>query len=134
MAQYELTGTVKLVMEPMTFGSGFTKREFVVTTDDDRYPQAIKFECVKDRCALLDEIKPDQRVTVAFDLRGNEYKGRYFVSLSAWKVDPEQEPSVPDHAADSTLTTHRSPHPTVKHEPANQPTPPVDENDEEPPF
>jgi single-strand DNA-binding protein len=89
MAAYELTGTVKVVMEVVKFDSGFTKREFVVTTGDDRYPQAIKFECVKDRCALLDKINPGQRVTVSFDLRGNEYKGRYFVSLSAWKVIAE---------------------------------------------
>lgn len=89
VANYELTGTVKAVMDPMKFDSGFTKREFVVTTDGDRYPQAIKFECVKDRTELLDGIRPGQRVTVSFDLRGNEHKGRYFVSLSAWKVKIE---------------------------------------------
>ena len=82
MAGYQLTGTVKLVMDVVKFESGFSKREFVVTTTDDQYPQEIKFECVKDRCALLDDIKPGQRVTVSFDLRGNEYKGRYFVNLS----------------------------------------------------
>jgi hypothetical protein len=82
-------------MDPVTFPSGFTKREFVVTTDEERYPQHIKFECVKDRVTLLDNIKPDQRVTVSFDLRGNEYKGRYFVSLSAWKVEPERDAKEP---------------------------------------
>jgi hypothetical protein len=95
MAKYELTGTVKVLLDPVTFASGFTKREFVVTTDEDRYPQHVKFECVKDRVALLDNIKPDQRVTVTFDIRGNEYKGRYFVSLSAWKVEPEQKAGEP---------------------------------------
>lgn len=86
MATYELTGTVNVIMDPVTFPSGFTKREFVVTTDNERYPQSIKFECVKDRCVLLDGIQPNQRVTVSFDVRGNEYKGRYFVSLSAWNI------------------------------------------------
>jgi len=88
MATYELSGTVKVVMDTVKFDSGFTKREFVVTTPDDRYPQNIKFECVKDKCALLDKVKPDQRVTVSFDIRGNEFKGKYFVSLSAWKIEP----------------------------------------------
>jgi len=87
VARYELTGTVKVIMDQVTFDSGFTKREFVVTTDEERYPQDVKFECVKDRCALLDAVKPGQRVTVTFDIRGNEYKERYFVSLSAWKVE-----------------------------------------------
>jgi hypothetical protein len=87
MAAYNLTGTVKVLMDTMKFDSGFTKREFVVTTEGDRFPQDVKFECVKDRCALLDTVKAGQRVTVSFDIRGNEYKGRYFVSLSAWKIE-----------------------------------------------
>jgi hypothetical protein len=119
MAAYELTGTVKVVLDLMKFDSGFTKREFVVTTDDDRYPQHIKFECVKDRCALLDAIKPGQRVTVSFDVRGNEYKGRYFVSLSAWKVGATEETSEPESSEDGP--------------PLDQRTPPADE-DPEPPF
>ena len=87
MPSYDLTGTVKLIMDQQTFDSGFTKREFVVTTPDDRYPQDIKFECVKDRCSLLDTISEGQRVKVTFDLRGNEYNGRYFVNLTAWRVE-----------------------------------------------
>ena len=120
MAAYELTGTVKVVMDAVTFDSGFSKREFVVTTDDDRYPQDIKFECVKDRCALLNDIKPGQRVTVSFDLRGNEYKGRYFVNLSAWKVEVVKETDTPDSSEDGP--------------PLEQLTPPVGENSEVPPF
>lgn len=120
MAAYELTGTVKLVMDLVTFDSGFTKREFVVTSADDRFPQDIKFECVKDRCALLDNVAPGQRVTVSFNIRGNEYKGRYFVSLSAWKVEPDKAASEPEAAEGGT--------------PFDQRTPPADENAEEMPF
>lgn len=53
MAAYEMTGAVKVVMDEVTFPSGFNKREFVVTTEDDRYPQDIKFETVKEKTALL---------------------------------------------------------------------------------
>lgn len=87
MPSYDLTGTVKLVMDQQTFDSGFTKREFVVTTDDDRYPQEIKFECVKDKVSLLDNVQAGHRVNVTFDLRGNEYNERYYVNLTAWKVE-----------------------------------------------
>lgn len=100
MATYELSGTVKVVMDMVKFDSGFTKREFVVTTPDDRYPQNIKFECVKDKCALLDKIKPGQRVTVSFDIRGNEFKGKFFVSLSAWKIEPMAAGSSEDGPGD----------------------------------
>jgi single-strand DNA-binding protein len=86
MAAYELTGAVKAIMDQQTFASGFTKREFVVTSED-RYPQDVKFECVRDNCALVDKLNVGDRVTVTFDVRGNEYNGRYFVNLQAWKVN-----------------------------------------------
>lgn len=82
---YETRGTLKLINDVQTFGSGFTKREFVVTTQD-RFPQDLKFEIVKDKCALLDAFKVGQEVVVNFDIRGNEYQGRYYVNLSCWKI------------------------------------------------
>ncbi|MEI7437516.1 MAG: DUF3127 domain-containing protein [bacterium] len=109
MATYELTGTVKVVMDVMKFDSGFSKREFVVTTGDDRYPQDIKCECVKERCALLNDVKPGQRVKVSFDLRGNENKGRYFVSLTAWKIEPAQAPGQSGASEDSSPFDQRTP-------------------------
>jgi hypothetical protein len=84
---YQLTGTVKTVMDLMTFDSGFSKREFVVTTQDGPYPQDIKFETVRDKIELCDQIQPGQEVTVHFDIRGNEWKGRYFVNLNAWRIE-----------------------------------------------
>ena len=38
---YELTGKIKLLQETQTFGSGFQKREIVLTVDDGKYPQEI---------------------------------------------------------------------------------------------
>ena len=37
---YDLTGTIKVIQEAQTFGAkGFTKREFVVTVKEGKYPQ-----------------------------------------------------------------------------------------------
>ena len=89
MAQsFEIEGRVKVLLDLQTFESGFTKREFVVETGDDKYPQMIKFECIKDKVQLLDSLKIDDPVRVSFDIRGNEYKGRYYVNLNAWKITP----------------------------------------------
>ncbi len=88
MAQsYELEGTVKVIDEIQTFASGFTKREFVVEVEDGRFPQSIKFECVKDKTSLIDGFEVGDPVKVHFDIRGNEYKGKYYVNLNAWKLD-----------------------------------------------
>jgi hypothetical protein len=83
---YEMTGSIKAIFEPMTFQSGFTKREFVLTMDDD-YPQDIKFACVKEKCSLLDSVVPNERVKVTFRIRGNLFKERYFVDLQAFRID-----------------------------------------------
>ena len=83
---YELQGTIKVIMDLQTFPSGFSKREFVVTVPDGRFPQDIKLTCVKEKADLLSQFSPGDPVSVSFDLRGNEYKGRYYVDLNAWKI------------------------------------------------
>ena len=89
---FEVEGTIKLIMDTQTFGSGFTKREFVLTIGDEKYPQDIKMEVVKDKTSLLDRYKVGQRVKIGFDLRGNEHNGRYYVTVQAWRI----------HAADGS--------------------------------
>ncbi len=84
---YEANGKIKLISETQNFPSGFSKREFVVTTGDTKYPQDLKFEMVKDKCAVLDNYKEGSDVKVSSDVRGNEYNGKYYVNLSCWKLE-----------------------------------------------
>ena len=111
MPSYDMTGNVKAVMDKQSFDSGFTKREFVVTTEEDRFPQDIKFECVKEKVSLLDNVKEGDRVNVTFDLRGNEYNDRYYVNLTAWKVAPADDAggASPATAGDSVDANDRPP-------------------------
>ena len=84
---YDITGRVKLLQEPQTFGSGFTKREVVIVVEDGKYPQEINIEFVQDKVGLLDDVRAGDEVTITFDIRGREYNGRYFNSLSGWKLE-----------------------------------------------
>ena len=84
---FELSGTVKEIFKEQSFDSGFNKREFVVTTEAERYPQDIKFECVKEKVELISQLHKGNKVKVFFDLRGREWKGNYYVNLNAWKVE-----------------------------------------------
>lgn len=86
---YETKGSIKWIGETQSFPSGFSKREFVVTTQHDKYPQDLKFEVVKDKCSLLDTYDVGTAVTVSFDIRGNEYNGKYYVNLSCWKLQSD---------------------------------------------
>jgi len=90
---YELQGKILQIDEIQTFNSGFTKREFVVETEEDRYSQQIKFEAVKEKTSLTDGFAVGDPVKVTFDIRGNEYNGRYYVNLNAWKLDKVGEGS-----------------------------------------
>lgn len=90
MASYEVTGKLKLKMEEQSFSSGFTKREFVLTTDE-QYPQDIKFELIKDKTAVIDKFNPNDTIKVSFNLRGNEYNGKYYVNLQAWRVEAAEQ-------------------------------------------
>jgi hypothetical protein len=98
MSKYEMTGAVRAINEPQTFASGFTKREFVIEVEDGKYPQMIKLECVKDGVKHLDGIKLGDVVNVSFDIRGSEYKERFYVNLVAWKVTATGETAQPNEA------------------------------------
>lgn len=84
---FELTGTLKVLEDLQTFASGFTKREFVIEIPDGKYPQMVKFEVVRDKINQLDQVSIGDELKVTFDVRGNEYKGRYYVNLNAWKIE-----------------------------------------------
>ena len=68
------------------FSGGFRKRELVITTEGD-YPQDIKLEVVKDKCDLLDRLSLGQTIKVGFNIRGNEFGGKYYNNLQAWKIE-----------------------------------------------
>ena len=82
----KVKGSIKKIENKQIFDSGFQKVEFILTTED-KYPQDIKFECIKDFAD--DFIKYNHVgdwVEVSFNLRGNEYKEKHYVNLQAWKV------------------------------------------------
>jgi len=83
----QLTGKIKLIGEVQTFDSGFRKVEFVLTTNDENYPQDVKFDISQDKVDdFIKYNKVGASVDVSFNVRGNEYKDKYYVNLSAWKV------------------------------------------------
>jgi len=84
-SKFEIDGTLINIMDTMTFPSGFTKREFVVRTDE-MYPQEVKFELIKDKVALIDSYSVNEQVKVSFNIRGSQWQDKYFTNLQAWKI------------------------------------------------
>lgn len=103
----EITGTIVEIFPTAQITESFKKREFVVEySENPKYPELIKFECVQDKCSLLDSLSVGANVEVAFNLRGRAYTNKegqksYFTTLQAWKIQsqgaaqsaPEMAPS-----------------------------------------
>lgn len=83
---FELECTLHKVYETESKTGTFQTREFVVTTDGT-YPQFVKFQCVQDKCGIVDGFKEGDKMKVFFDLRGREWQGKFFTNLNAWKID-----------------------------------------------
>ncbi len=83
---FEMEGKVKVILDTQTFASGFSKREFVVEVEDGKFPQMIKFEALKEKANMLENVAVGDAVKVNFDIRGSEYNERFYVNLNAWKI------------------------------------------------
>ena len=108
----ELKGALKVLGQTQEFDSGFKKRELVITTEGD-YPQDVKLEVVKDKCDLLDKLSLGQVIKVGFNVRGNEYNGKYYVNLQAWKIEavgsaPQQQYQAPPQQRQQSAGTMQS--------------------------
>jgi single-strand DNA-binding protein len=82
----EIKGTIETIMEIQEFSSGFRKQTLVVDTGG-KYPQKVAIEFAKDKIELLANLQEKQEIAVSVNIRGNEYNGKYYVSLSGWRVD-----------------------------------------------
>jgi hypothetical protein len=81
-----ITGSIKLIGDTSEYGaSKFRKREFVLTTPGE-YPQDIKLELYQDDCNLIDQYIAGDDIEANYNVRGNEYNGKYYVNLQAWRL------------------------------------------------
>ena len=107
-----IKGSIKIIEDVKEYGSnGFTKRQFVIKTDE-KYPQEVKLELYKDDCSLLDSYEQGESVEATFNIKGNEYKGNYYVNLQAWKLkslesSSESSESSAENTSDSPQTKKR---------------------------
>ena len=95
----QVPGTLHLKGETQIVSDKFTKRDFVIVTDD-QYPQYISFQLTQDKVSLLDKANVGDSVMVNFNLRGREWtapdgKVKYFNTLECWSlsVNPNDKPT-----------------------------------------
>lgn len=87
----QLTGKLIVKNDTQVVSEKFSKREFVIETQDT-YPQSIMFQLTQDKCALLDNAKVGDTLTVSYNLRGRGWTNpqgetKYFNTIEAWRIE-----------------------------------------------
>jgi hypothetical protein len=82
----EVQGELIVIGDTETIGAkGFKKRLAVVKTDE-QYPQTIPVEFTQDKVSLLDNFNTGDIVKIGINLRGTEWKGKYFANIQGWQI------------------------------------------------
>jgi hypothetical protein len=95
----EVKGKIKFIGSTQQVSDKFSKREIVVTTDE-QFPQHISIEFNQDKCAILDKYSVGDDVEVGINLRGREWTNpqgetKYFNSIQGWNIKKEATNDIP---------------------------------------
>lgn len=87
----QLTGKLIVKNDTQVVSEKFSKREFVIETQDT-YPQSIMFQLTQDKCSLLDNAKVGDTLNVSYNLRGRGWTNpqgetKYFNTIEAWRIE-----------------------------------------------
>jgi hypothetical protein len=90
MEQLKVSGQVFKVSEKIVKSEKFTFRNLWLT-HGDKYPQTIEIQFVNDKCALLDNVTPGDRVTIGINLDGRIWNGqdgqKVFNTIKGWSIE-----------------------------------------------
>lgn len=98
----EITGKIIFVLPKQSgtsqrTGSTWASQEYVIETHE-QYPRKCCFRVFgEDKIANMN-IQAGEELTVSFDIDANEYQGRWYNRINAWKVDRVQ-PGAPQQPA-----------------------------------
>jgi hypothetical protein len=86
--EMKFNGKITNILEMIEVGAN-KKIEFVVTEIEVQYPQSVKFGIFgTDKVdKFIQYNKVDQEVEVLFNFKTNEWQGKYFTSIDAWRVN-----------------------------------------------
>jgi hypothetical protein len=85
----ELKGSVKVIYVEKQITDNFSKKEFVITVDEDTsYPQDIIIQATNNNIDKLKEVQVGNKVIVKCNLKGNVTKeGKHFNQLNLWEIE-----------------------------------------------
>lgn len=90
--ELQIEGTLKKKFEITQHGASFRKMEFIVKTEDEKYPQLIKMQVVQDKIEKINEIPEGTKAKWFFNLKGRDWENKkgetiYFNSIEVWRFE-----------------------------------------------
>lgn len=87
----KVDGSVVYVAPVKQVTDKFRKREVVIKSNDEKYPQFISFELSNDNCSKADGLSTGQAVSIEYNLRGRAWTApdgttKYFNTVEAWNI------------------------------------------------
>lgn len=93
-------GTVIYIGPTNQVSDKFAVREIVLSDTSEKFPQEVKFQVTQKNCALLDNIKVGEEITVHYNLRGRRYERNgttnWFSTIEIWRVDGKGANKLPN--------------------------------------
>jgi hypothetical protein len=83
----EVNGKIIVIGDTETIGAKDFKKRLLVVQTDEQYPQSIPVEFTQDKTNLLDKFQLNDLVKVSINLRGSEWKGKYYANIQGWRID-----------------------------------------------
>lgn len=78
---YKLEGKLKSKSDVKVISDKFSVQDFVLVTEDAKYPQEILFQVANTLILELKEYSVNEIIEVTFDIRGKAYKDKYYNTL-----------------------------------------------------
>ena len=87
-----IEGTLKKKFDITSHGNSFRKMEFIIKTEDEKYPQLIKMQVVQDKIEKINEIPVGTKAKWFFNLKGRDWENKkgeiiYFNSIEVWRFE-----------------------------------------------
>ena len=86
----QLIGTITNIL-PVASGTSakgeWAKQEYVLSVENEQYPRSVCFQIFGQDRINTAGLQLNERVRVHLDISTNEYNGRFYNTISCWKVD-----------------------------------------------
>ena len=104
-------GEVKQAQEETTKNGKTFYRVVVEASDKPEYPNPVAVDFWGDKVEMVSGLTEGSEVEIHVNIRGREYNGNYYTSLTGWKVDLIRDTTVTKEvidAADKAVEAHQA--------------------------